>query len=565
MALNKIAHIRLGDLLVKDGKITSEQLQVALQVQKEKKSKLGNVLIELKYVTNNDILEVLELQLGIPRLDLERYIVDPEVPKILSEDFARKNLVLPIKTDGNILTVVMADPLNIILINDIEIITGYRVDQKVALDSEITNAIDKYFSKNKAEKAVEEFTKDLELGDNNSIDKEILREVNKAPVVRLVNTIILQAAQQNASDIHIEPEEDYLRIRFRVDGDLSEIMRPSNQTHGAIITRIKIMAKMNIAERRKAQDGRIEMVVNNRDLDLRVSSIPTIYGEKIVIRILDRSTFLRDKTELGLLEKSFKNFNTLLKNKNGIILVTGPTGSGKSTTLYSMLSELNNDSKNILTIEDPVEYRMKGIIQSQVNAKAGFDFSNGLRSFLRQDPDIIMVGEIRDHDTAEIAMRAAITGHLVISTLHTNSAVSTIFRLINMGIEPYLVASSIKGIIAQLLVKKTCEECKLPYIPDEIEKKALGIRDDENIELYKGMGCSKCGGTGFKGRIAIYEIVMIDQYARKLIIKGASIDDLEDYVRKSGNDSIQDNCRQLVLNGVTTFGEFMKITHSFEE
>jgi len=514
MGLNKISHVRLGDLLVKDGKITSEQLQVALEVQKEKKEKLGKVLIDLKYVSNQDIVDVLELQLGIPRLDLEKYIIDPDAVKLLSEEFCRKNSLIPVKSNGNILTIAMADPLNIILINDIEIITGYRVEPRVALESEVINTIDRYFSKNKAEEAVEEFTKELEINTSDSIDKELLREVNKAPVVRLVNTIILQAAQQNASDIHIEPEENYLRIRFRVDGDLREIMKPSNQTHGAIITRIKIMAKMNIAERRKPQDGRIELVVNNRDLDLRVSSIPTIYGEKIVIRILDRSVFLRNKTELGLLPKEFERFNKLLKNKNGIILVTGPTGSGKSTTLYSMLSELNDDSKNIVTIEDPVEYRMRGVIQSQVNIKAGFDFSNGLRSFLRQDPDIIMVGEIRDNETAEIAMRAAITGHLVISTLHTNSAVSSMYRLINMGIEPYLVASSIKGIIAQLLVKSICEDCKLPYIPDENERKALKIRD---------------------GNL------------------------------KAGNNSITDNCRELVKQGVTTFEEFLKITHSFED
>ena len=564
MGLNKISHVRLGDLLVKDGKITSEQLQVALEVQKEKKEKLGKVLIDLKYVSNQDIVDVLELQLGIPRLDLEKYIIDPDAVKLLSEEFCRKNSLIPVKSNGNILTIAMADPLNIILINDIEIITGYRVEPRVALESEVINTIDRYFSKNKAEEAVEEFTKELEINTSDSIDKELLREVNKAPVVRLVNTIILQAAQQNASDIHIEPEENYLRIRFRVDGDLREIMKPSNQTHGAIITRIKIMAKMNIAERRKPQDGRIELVVNNRDLDLRVSSIPTIYGEKIVIRILDRSVFLRNKTELGLLPKEFERFNKLLKNKNGIILVTGPTGSGKSTTLYSMLSELNDDSKNIVTIEDPVEYRMRGVIQSQVNIKAGFDFSNGLRSFLRQDPDIIMVGEIRDNETAEIAMRAAITGHLVISTLHTNSAVSSMYRLINMGIEPYLVASSIKGIIAQLLVKSICEDCKLPYIPDENERKALKIRDG-NLELYKGMGCSKCNGTGYKGRSAIYEIIVIDQYARKLIIEGASSDELEDYLRKAGNNSITDNCRELVKQGVTTFEEFLKITHSFED
>lgn len=559
----KNSRVRLGDLLLRDGKITAEQLQVALEVQKEKKIKIGEVLKELRYITSKEILDVLELQLGIPKVDLEKYNIDPEIPKLITEDFARKNLLIPIKKSGMHLTIAMSDPLNIILINDLEIITGFQVEPRITSDEDIKKAIDHYYSKNTAEQAVEEFTKDLEYAEGTDIDQDLLREINKAPVVRLVNTIIVQAAQQNASDIHIEPEDSFLRIRFRIDGDMQEIMKPSNQTHGAIVTRIKIMAKMNIAERRVPQDGRIELNVKNKDLDLRVSTIPTIYGEKIVIRMLDRSTFLKDKSELGMLDHDVSKFESVIKSQNGIILVTGPTGSGKSTTLYSILKEINDSKKNIITLEDPVEYRMSGVIQSQIHPKSGFTFASGLRSFLRQDPDIIMVGEIRDQETAEIAMRAAITGHLVLSTLHTNGAIPTINRLIDMNIESYLIASSIQAIISQLLIKRICEHCKVPYIPSEHEKEMLGI-DTDDVELYKGIGCHHCKKTGYNGRIAVYEIVTLDSYARKLIVARDKNGELAPYLKKNGLISIQDNCKHLVTSGITTFDELLRISHSIE-
>lgn len=554
---------RLGDLLVKVGAITEEQLKFALELQREKKKKLGDVLQDLEFVTQKQIVEALEFQLGIPQVDLEKYYIDPEIPRLVSEEFARKHKLIPIKKQGMTLHVAMSDPLNIIVINDLEIVTGYQVEARIATESDIDAAINTYFSKQTAEEAVEEFTKEFEVAED-EIDQNLLREINKAPVVRLVNTIIVQAAQSRASDIHIEPQEESLRIRFRVDGDLQEVMRPAKQTHGAIITRIKIMAKMNIAERRVPQDGRIELDVQGRDLDLRVSTIPTIYGEKVVIRMLDRSNFLRSVSELGLNKHEQDLFKDITRSTNGMILVTGPTGSGKSTTVYTLLSELNDSKKNVITVEDPVEYRMKGVIQSQVNHKAGFDFATGLKSMLRQDPDVIMVGEIRDRETAEIAVRAGITGHLVLSTLHTNSASQTINRLLDMNVERYLLASSVVAIIAQTLVKKMCPNCKLPYMPDSSDLATLGYDSSADLELYQSAGCSVCKHTGYLGRTAVYEIMKLDYTARTMIMENVNPEDLRNYMRKTGMKTLQENCREMVLRGETTVDELVRISYSLE-
>lgn len=505
---------------------------------------------------------MLEYQLGIPHVDLEKYYIDQDAITLISEDFAKNNRVMPMKREDNKIFVAMDDPLNIVLINDLEIITGLEVEPRIASQEDIENAIAQYYSKKTAEKAVEDFTKEFAI-DEKEIDQNLLREINKAPVVRLVNTVILQAAQSKASDIHIEPEEENLRIRFRIDGDLQEIMKPARQTHGAIVTRIKIMAKMNIAERRLPQDGRIETEVNGKKFDLRVSTIPTIYGEKVVIRIVDRTSFLIDKRDLGLTDDDLNTFNEITKNANGIILVTGPTGSGKSTTTYAMLNELNDHKKNIITIEDPVEYRMKGVIQSQVNHKAGYNFASGLKSMLRQDPDIIMVGEIRDTETANIATRAAITGHLVLSTLHTNNAVSTINRLIEMGIQPYIVASTTVAIMAQTLVKKICPHCAVPYMPNEEDREMLEI-DDTNVEIFKGMGCSTCNQTGYLGRTAVFEIIRFDAHSRELVVNGCSSDELRKYFSSKGDKSITENCKSLVLKGETSMEELMRISYSIE-
>lgn len=556
--------LRLGDLLVNSGKIKEDQLEFALQVQKEKKKKLGETLIELDLVSERDIIEVLEFQLGIPQVDLEKYYIEPDIPHLISESFARTNQLIPIKRDGMRLAVAMVDPLNILVINDLEIITGLEVEPKIATERDIRNSIDQFYSRRSAEEAAEEFTKEYKL-EQEDIDKELLKEINKAPVVRLVNTIIVQAAQSRASDIHIEPADEYLRIRFRIDGDLQEVMKPAKQTHGAIVTRIKIMAKLDIAERRVPQDGRIEINVKGRELDLRVSTLPTIHGEKVVIRLQDRTTFLKPLNSLGLNEVNLKAFEEIIKSRNGIVLVTGPTGSGKSTSLYAMLNELNDAKRNVMTIEDPVEYRMEGIAQSQVNPKAGFSFPEGLRSMLRQDPDIIMVGEIRDTETAEIAVRAAITGHVVLSTLHTNNAIATINRLIDMGIKPYLVSSSIVAIIAQLLVKKICTSCKVPYIPSEAELEVAGLTNlDLNVEFYKGTGCPHCKQTGYRGRTPIFEILQFDSDIRHMITEGMSSNEIKKVLAKKGIRTLQDSCLELVLKGETTIEELMRISYTLE-
>ncbi|EOD00113.1 type II secretion system ATPase GspE [Caldisalinibacter kiritimatiensis] len=554
--------MKLGDLLKSVGKITDEQLSDALNIQKNSGKKLGEILVEKGYVTELDIIQVLEFQFGIPHIDLNNYIIDPEIPKLITENLAKRHLVIPIKKDRGKLIVAMADPLNVFAIDDIEMGTNLKVEPAISTKKDISNAIEQYYGKQSAEKAIEDFKRQYEVENIEEIDEEILNEINNAPAVRLVNSIIRQAVKARASDIHIEPYENLLRVRFRIDGSLQEIMTPAKSTHSAIVTRIKIMGKMNIAEKRIPQDGRIETNVDGREVDLRISILPTVYGEKIVIRILDRSNFLLKKSQLGFTEKNLMLFDNIIKNPNGIILVTGPTGSGKTTTLYSTLSELNTVNKNIITVEDPVEYKLDGINQVQVNNKTGLTFANGLRAILRQDPDIIMVGEIRDIETAQIAVRAAITGHLVISTMHTNDAPSTITRLLDMGIQPYLISSSMVGVVAQRLVRKICDRCKYQYLPSEKEMKLLGINDE--TPLYKGKGCSHCYYTGYKGRTAIHEVMPIDKKIRDLINNKISIDSIKNEAIESGMTTLRENCTELVLKGETTVEELLRVTYTLE-
>ncbi|KPU28063.1 type II secretion system protein E [Caloranaerobacter sp. TR13] len=554
--------IRLGELLISAKKITEEQLKSALEEQKKTGKKLGELLVEKGYIKEEEIIEVLEYQLGIPHMDLDKYFIDPEIPKIIPEKLARRHTLIPIRKEGNKLIVAMADPLNIFAIDDIKIATGLDIEPVISTRKNILNAIEQYYGKEIAEKAVEDFKKQYNVDDINGIDEEIITQINNAPVVRLINSIIKQAVNSRASDIHIEPFENRLRIRFRIDGQLQEIMTPSISTHSAIVTRIKIMGKMNIAEKRIPQDGRVEINIDGREIDLRISTMPTVYGEKVVIRLLDRGSFLLSKEQLGFIKDNLLRFNKIIKNPNGIILITGPTGSGKTTTLYALLRELNSMDKNIITLEDPVEYKLDGINQVQINNKAGLTFATGLRSILRQDPDIIMVGEIRDEETARLAVRAAITGHLVISTMHTNDASSTVARLIDMGIESYLISSSLVGVISQRLVRKICDNCKISYIPDKIEIKSLNI--DENTKLFRGKGCSQCYNTGYKGRTAIHEIMIIDKEMRKLIDENASNDILKLNSSKNGMITLRENCRSLVIEGITTFEELMRVTYTIE-
>ena len=555
---------RLGDLLVESGLITNDQLNHILKTQISTGRKIGEILIDEGLVSERQIIEVLEFQLGIPHMDLDKYFIDPEIPRLISENLARRNALIPVRKERGKLIVAMADPLNIFAIDDVKITTGLDVEPVIASSQGILNAIDQYYETGSAEKALAEFKRNYQVDNIEDIDKEILKEINNAPVVKLVNSIIKQAVQMNASDIHIEPFERVIRVRFRIDGDLQEIMTPSKTTHSAIVTRIKIISKMDIAEKRLPQDGRVEVDMEGNEIDLRVSVLPTVHGEKIVIRLLNRSNFLLSKSELGFTEENTIIFDKIMKNPSGIIWIVGPTGSGKSTTLYAALKELNQVNKNIITVEDPVEYQMDGINQVQVNNKAGLTFANGLRSILRQDPDIIMIGEIRDSETAQIAIRAAITGHLVLSTLHTNDTASSIMRIIDMGIEPYLVSSSVVGIVAQRLIKKVCENCKISCAADELEKKVLQVDDTAEVTVCKGQGCNSCNDTGYKGRTAIHEIMYINKEIRVLIDKGASIDIIREEAKKQNMISLRENCIELVKKGVTTIEELLRVTYSVD-
>ncbi len=553
---------RLGDLLVENKLITRNQLEYVLEIQKSTDKKIGEILIEEGMISEDQIIEVLELQFGVPHVDLKKYFIDPEIPRLINERLARRYTLIPIRKDKEKLIVAMADPLNIFAVDDIKIVTGFEIVPVIATSQEILDAIDQYYETESVERALAEFKQNFQVENMNGIDEEALDEINRAPVVKLVNSIIRQAVKMKASDIHIEPFEKIIKVRFRIDGDLQEIMTPAKATHSAIITRIKIISKMDIAEKRLPQDGRVKIDIEDKEIDLRMSVLPTVHGEKIVMRILDRSSFLLTKQELGFTKQNLEIFDKVIQSPNGIILVTGPTGSGKTTTLYAILSELNQVSKNIITVEDPVEYQMKDINQVQVNVKAGLTFASGLRSILRQDPDIIMIGEIRDNETAQIAVRAAITGHLVLSTLHTNDTASSITRLVNMGVEPYLVSSSVVGITAQRLVKRICDNCKSGYIADELEKKALGAKDTAEVMVYRGKGCNLCNNTGYKGRVAIHEILPITREIRILIDKGASIDDIRAEAKKQNFVSLRESCTQLVKEGVTTIEELLRITYS---
>ena len=553
---------RLGDLLVENGLISKDQLNYTLQRQKATGKKLGEILIDEGIIQEKRMIEVLEFQLGIPHMDLDKYYIDPEIPKLINESLARRHMLIPIRREHDKLIVAMLDPLNIFAQDDVRIATGLEVFPVISARNDILNAIDQYYGKQRAEQAIEEFKKQYHVDSINDLDDETLSEINNAPVVRLVNTIIEQAVKQRASDIHIEPFESFIRVRYRIDGELQEIMTPAKSTHSAIVTRIKIMGKLDIAEKRLPQDGRVEAMIDGREVDLRISVMPTVYGEKIVIRLLDRSGFIANKTQLGFTQENLTLFDKIIMNPNGIILVTGPTGSGKSTTLYAILKELNKMSKNIITVEDPVEYKLEGINQVQVNLKAGLTFASGLRSILRQDPDIVMIGEIRDAETAQIAVRAAITGHLVLSTMHTNDAASTVVRLIDMGIEPYLVASSVVGVVAQRLVRRICENCKTAVEPSDFEKEFLGLKGHE--KLYKGSGCSACGNTGYKGRVAVHEIMAVTKAMRELINNNGSIDDIKKATVGQGTITLKENCIQLILAGITTTEELIKVAYSLE-
>ncbi len=561
--------VRLGDLLVQKGIITEEQLSEALKQQKEKKLMLGEMIVSMGFASQSQINDVLCEHLNIDFVDMREEEPDPQVLSLLDESIMRKYTLVPLRHDNNnagALQVAMADPMNILAMDDINIITGMQVVPILANAQDINAFLDKAFGQQQAQNIVELYKR--EQGDNNKeAEKENnarREEIENAPIVVLINNIIEQAVRQRASDIHIEPMEKTVRVRYRIDGNLKEIMKYDNALLGAITTRLKIMSGMDISEKRKPQDGRITTTVDKREYDIRVSNLPTVYGEKVVMRIASKEGFNVDISKLGLTERDRKVFQDILRNPHGIILVTGPTGSGKSTTLYTALSELNTEDVNIITVEDPVEANIDGINQVQVNTKANLTFASALRSILRQDPDIIMIGEIRDSETAEIAVRASITGHLVVSTLHTNSTASSVARLEDMGVESYLIADSMVGIIAQRLVRRLCE-CKKPKEATVEEKQLLGVDTDKSCTIYEPCGCKLCNNTGYYGRMGIYEIMKISPAIKRLISKNADAEDIKNQAVKEGMNTLKMAAANGVKEGITSIAEMIKATYEAEE
>lgn len=553
----------IGELLVEEGIITSENLKEALEFQKTKaqNKQIGDILIELGFLTEDHLIEALEFQLGIPFADLDRTVISQDMSALVPDVLARKHHIVPVKSLGDKIHVAMADPFDLQAIDDIQTVSKKSVVPLFAKQQSIAHAIDDLYGNIHAEKAIEDFKKENNLQDAASeLQEAEEEEVGNAPIVRLVNSILKQAVNDGASDIHIEPMENELRIRMRVDGALSKVLSIPKRAHAAVLTRIKIVGNLNIAERRIPQDGRCELDIMGHNVDVRISTLPTTFGEKAVLRLLDRESFLMPKSELGFTPENSEKFDLLLKNPYGILLVTGPTGSGKSTTLYTMLSELNKEKDNIITVEDPVEYMMHGLNQVNVNPKAGLDFANALRAILRQDPDKIMIGEIRDRETVQIAVRAAVTGHLVLSTLHTNSAPATISRLLDMQVEPYMLSAALVGVIAQRLVRKICKVCKKEHTPHAEDLNALGIEPgDITFRYFKGSGCQNCANTGYKGRMAVHEVLVVDSKIRNLIPENDASSKIKEYAKVNAISTIKDECVRLVKEGIISVDEAIAV------
>ena len=560
--------LRLGDLLVSKGLLTSKQLESALQEQKISGQKLGTSLVKLGYISEKNLVSFLSRHYGVPAIDLSEVQVDSEAIKMIPPDVVFKYQVIPIKRVGSTLRVAMSDPSNILAIDDIKFLTSCHVEVFVSTESTIKTAIDKFYD---STSSLAEIMGSMDSGENmellddaEEVDVQQLQQASEdAPVVKLVNLILNEAIKRGASDIHMEPYEKIFRVRFRIDGVLHEFMKPPMKLKNAIISRVKIMAKLDIAERRLPQDGRIKIKFGkDKEMDFRVSVLPTLFGEKVVMRLLDKSTLQLDMTKLGFEEKPLKDFKEAIHKPFGMVLVTGPTGSGKTTTLYSALAELNQISENISTAEDPVEFNLMGINQVQTHEEIGLTFAACLRSILRQDPDIIMVWEIRDFETAEIAIKAALTGHLVLSTLHTNDAPSTINRLLNMGIEPFLVASSVNLILAQRLARRNCESCKTPVQVSPQMLLNLGAPEEDipSYNCFKGKGCQACANTGFKGRVALYEALPVREEVRELILQGASASEIKREAMRIGMKTLRQAALTKLKEGVTTVEEVMKTT-----
>lgn len=555
----KLTNLKLGQILINSGALTQEQLEEALERQKGTNVRLGRILIDNHYLTEMQIIRSLEKQLSIPYVDLSSVSVDPSLSALVPEDLARSNLIVPIRREGSILTVAVADPLDYNGINDIGIYTKLKVSPVIAERTKLETKIRELYTTQKAFAAAKELASNqadlpLDLSEAQGSDQ---------PVIRFVNNMIEQAVLLKASDIHIEPQEKSMRIRFRVDGRLSLYMETSAELIPSVVSRIKFIGGMNIAEKRIPQDGRINYKIGGREIDMRISVLPCVFGEKVVIRITTALSFSLVKEDIGFLPENLERFNALLKNNHGILLLTGPTGSGKSTTLYTALKEIMREDINIVTVEDPVEMIIPNITQVGVNPKAGLTFPVVLRSILRQDPDVVMIGEIRDTETAEIASSVAITGHLVLSTLHTYDAPSSIIRLVDMGVEPYMVSSSVLGVIAQRLVRTLCPHCKEEYFAGDDDLELLGLKKGTPLKLYRAKGCNYCSGRGYQGRTAIHEIMPVTPAVKSCINSGKSTDEIRETAIKEGMITLDENIKRIVMEGKTSVQEMMEI-HSLQ-
>ena len=555
--------LRLGDVLINSNVINTTQLEEALAAQKGTGKKLGEVLVEKGVVNEDDIAKALSGQLGLETINLMNISIEPEVLSLVPLNVLKKNKVFPFEyaeNNMNVLRVAMVDPMDMYAQDDISIITNCMIEPFVTTNRDIMMAIDKYYGQSEVTTALEAYAKEKNLVGEEEIDTAAAEDVNNSPIVVMVKEMIDAAVRQRASDIHIEALERKVRVRYRIDGALYERGKYDIGLLSAIVARIKIIGGMDISEKRKPQDGRITQIVDRMEYDIRVSILPTVYGEKVVMRLTSKTNLTREKSQLGLKPRELQRFDHILAHPHGILLVTGPTGSGKSTTLYTALSELNKEDVNIITVEDPVEANIDGINQVQTNNKADLTFASALRSILRQDPDIIMIGEIRDKETASIAVQASITGHLVVSTLHTNSSASTITRLEDMGIESYLIADSVIGVIAQRLVRRLCPACKQPRIPTPDEKRIMGLNPDEELTIYKPCGCSQCDQTGYKGRIGVYEIMTVSPELKKIISNREGADKIKEQALKEGMNTLHMSATEYVLEGITSYEEMLRVS-----
>lgn len=544
---------RLGDLLIEAGLITNEQLQSALK-EKSPNQRLGDALLQHGFITEQQLIEVLEFQLGIPHISLYRYPFDTKLFSLISKESARRNLIIPLKKEGNRLFVAMADPMDFYVIDDLRLSTGFQIETAIATKDDIIRAINKYYN-------IDEEFEDLlvELPQNERLREDDVSDQD-SPIVKLVNQILSNAAIQRASDIHIDPQETKVVVRYRIDGVLRVERILPRHMQSVLTARIKIMANLDITEHRIPQDGRIKIHLDFHPVDLRVSTLPTFFGEKIVMRLLDMGTTLNDISKLGFNSLNYKRFSELIEKPTGIVLITGPTGSGKSSTLYAALNKLNSEEVNIITIEDPVEFQLEGINQIQVNSNVGLTFAAGLRSILRQDPNIIMVGEIRDKETVDVAIRASLTGHLVLSTLHTNDSLGTVTRLIDMRVEPFLLASSLSGIVSQRLVRRVCRDCVESHEPSNREIEIFAKRGIKIEKVSRGKGCSSCNMTGYKGRIALHEVLVVNDEMRRVMMNGDSFQKLRELAIKSKTIFLIDDGLLKVKQGLTTTEEVLRVS-----